>query len=71
MSGDSGAQGRGGAQPPDPMTEITNTVESNHSGLMFVTIVFEVAKAHRFVFQEIMYGPIISYGYMGSVSNNS
>ena len=54
---DAGAQGRGDAHPPDPMTATTNAVQSNPSGLMFVCLCFEVAAAHHFVFQEMMSGP--------------
>ena len=54
-STDTGAQGGGKAQPPESMTAITNAVQSDPTGLMFVSLVFEVA--HHFVFQKMMYGP--------------
>ena len=57
MRADAGAQGRGGAHPPEPMIAITNAMQSDPSGLMFVRLGFEVETAHHFVFLEMMYGP--------------
>ena len=47
----------GGTQPPNPMIVITNAVQSDPSGLLFICIGFEVMAAHRFVFQDMIYGP--------------
>ena len=46
MSADAGVQGRGGAQPPDPMTAITNAVKSDPASLIFICLGFEVVAVH-------------------------
>ena len=56
MSADAGAQGSGGAQLPDPMTTITNAMQSDLASLMFVCIGFEVVTAHQFDFHWMMPG---------------
>ena len=43
-------------QPPEHMTTMMNAVHSDPSSSLFVRLGFEVAAAHRFVFQEMMSG---------------
>ena len=42
---------------PDPMNAITNVLQSDPAGLMFVCLGFEVVAANRFVFKEMMSMP--------------
>ena len=44
-------------QTPDTMTATTNAMHYEPACLMFVSLGFEIAEVHRFVSQEMMYGP--------------